>query len=646
MRPTHDSRSRTRTGLLTLLSGAGGAALCGVVSTSGVPWVAKLLLLTLAALIVPTASNLSGRILVATVTLFGTSLFVWCLPLDPHVLTHGVLLSLLVGALGGGATALAWRRGEIGSLVPKVAWVDALPVASGLLSLVQLRRVFLVSDVSSALRLTLEHWDNSSHLYITGLLRRFGRLQIFDPPSFDGSSWGFANYPSGFQSTIASVMDVMLGSAPSDPGSDLIAFWHADALLLALVSAGCVAAVTATLVARARPLVGMVAGAWAVALFLVGPGFFPLVDGHQNIPVCYLGVAAVFSAVLSADRVWRPREFAVTVGGVITAAGSWAPLGALAAVAALGIALPVSRARWAAPRAQIASCAAIAAIGVGALVAITAWATMGVSGNFLVTALGGVTTLDGGLQLQVAVATCVAWAGAVVLAFRTRRPALVRLAFVGIAAVGALLLYLLLAHQQIQAFGEMRYYAQKLGVSSVSVGLVFLTFGALYLAPASDTMKATPLQRRLVAVALIGSSAVAFGSPYLNPYFNQSAAPGVQATMAPPTSTAEGPLVAMLAASRTVSADTQVVALSPKLGPTTSALCTVALASVRGMYTNQASELITKVVMAAQAAEMASVAADLVTTNPRIVVVTDSTTQAEVSALVSADQRTRVLSYD
>ena len=634
--------------ILVLLCAAAGAAMCGFVVTSPVPWGVKVAILALGALMVPTAKHLSGRILWASVALFGSSLVVWLLPLRLLGQSQGMFLALVVGLLAGGSMGWAWRRGNVLSVAPEIAWLDVVPLASIAVSIVQLRRMLFVHDIPTALTMVIEHWDNSSHIYITRLLRESGQLQIFNGLSFDGTPWGFANYPSGYHATVASVMDVVTTPSGTDVMGELLGFWHVVALLLIVVAVGCVAAVTATPMARKRPWVGTVAGAWMLVLFFLGPAFFPIADGHQNIPMCFLGVCAVFSAVLAADRVWQPLEVGLAVAGVVAAAGAWAPLGALAGVAAVAVVLPFARDRWVGSRTTVTTCVVMVTTGAIALAAIAKWATSGVGGDVLLTAKGGVKTLDGGFQYFVAGALGLAWLTMIAVAWSERhRPGpRIRLVLAGLAPLGAQAIYLYSGHEQIRAIGELRYYVQKLGVSATIIALLYLVFCALYLAPPRDRVVATVSQRRWIGTLLIAISLFAFGTPIMNPYFPGSLAPGLGA-FGPATLASEGELLAtMLTASKDVPDDQHLVVLTPRLGPITGARYMVVLESVRGTYTDGSSELNNKSVLSTGSGDMVAVAAALVQANPHVTILTDSDSRPKILALIDPRVAGRVVAYE
>ncbi|MFZ2164506.1 MAG: hypothetical protein WAV45_03500 [Propionibacteriaceae bacterium] len=631
-----------------LLCAGVGAALCALVAVSPMPWWVKVAILALGALMVPTAKHLSGRILLASTTLFGSSLVVWLLPLRLLGLSHGMFLALVVGFLAGGSLGWAWRRGNLAAMAPEVAWLDAVPLASIAASIVQLRRMLFVHDLPTALTMVIEHWDNSSHIYITRLLRETGQLQIFNGLAFDGTPWGFANYPSGYHATVASVMDIVTSPSGTDVLGEVLGFWHVVGLLLIVVAVGCVAAVTATPLARQRPWVGFVAGTWMLVLFLLGPALFPVGDGHQNIPVCFLGMCAVFSAMLGADRVWQPREVGLAVAGVVAAAGAWAPLGALAGVAAVAIALPFARDRWVGSRTTVATCVAMVTTGAVALAAIAKWATSGVSGEVLFTAKGGVKTLDGGLQYFVVGALGLAWLTTIAVAWSERRQSgpRARLVILGLAPLGALAIYLYSGHEQIRAIGELRYYVQKVGVSATIIALLFLVFCALYLAPPRERVLTSVGQRRWIGALLVALSLFAFGTPIMNPYFPDALAPGLGA-FSPATLASEGDLLAaMLTASKDVPEDQHLVLLTPKLGPITGARYMVVLEAVRGTYTDGSSQLNNKSVLGTGSGDMIAVAAALVQANPHATILTDSESRGQILALVDASLAGRIVSYE
>lgn len=609
------------------------------------PWLLKFALIVLVALTIPTARHLSGRVLVLAAGFLGTSLPLWLIPVGAFGLTHGTLLAGAVGGLAGGFAARSWPGDGVRGLVPELRWIDALPLLAAGATAFYFRRPLLTGDIGNALSMTVVRWDNSSHVYLASLLHDTGRLQPFLGASFDGSGWGFADYPTGYHSAVATLLDLI-----SRPGatrsSELLSFWHAVALVLIVIVTGCVAAVTATPRARTRPLVALVVGAAVVSTFLFGPGFHAVADGHQNVPIALFGAAAVMSSMLSARTVWQPVHVGVAVAGVVTAIGAWAPIGALAGLGCLALVLPLAKSRWSAPRRAIVACVSLVAAGLVAVGLIYRWATSGVGGNFLVSANGGVSPVDGGLFFAVVVGVALATVAAAITAWigSPRDAEAMRLAVLGLVPLAAFGAYLVLANQQFKAFGELRYYSIKLGAVACVIGLLYLAFAALYLAPRLDPQRAgRPLVRVLTAALLAVSTVAMYGSVLATPYLSGGQAPGRAAQDVLASQGERDILTALMTAADKVPADNHAIVMSQAFGPLNCARYTVALLSIKGTYTQTGSDLVNALI---GDADMASAAAKLLAANPHVWVITDAATKSQLGTSLAPDLAGRVVAYD
>lgn len=642
-----DTSRRPGIPVLALAVGAVvGASALGLLSASRVgPWPIRVGVVLLVALALPLSRHLSGRLVAVGSIFFGTSLAWWAVPVSVAPLSHGVIQAASVGAVAGVVVTHRLASGRLLDLVPEVKALDVLPVIAAGATALFFRRPLLTQDVGNGLAMLVARWDNSSHAYLAGLMHDHGWLQPFLGASFDGTGWGFAEYPTGYHSAIASLMDLMVAPGSVDRGATLLAFWHAVALVLVMVVAGTVAALTATPIARQRPLAATVTGAALVAVFLFGPGFLPVADGHQNVPIAFFAFAMVCSAMLSAKRVWDPGAASVAVAGVVTAAGSWAPIGGLAALGGLALVFPLRWDRWKARRSdRLLSLVAIMA-GVAALLAIFRWATSGVTGSFLVSANGGVSPVPGNLLLTSAVA---AFATLVIGAFvqTIQRPAdglASRIAILGLVPMGAMAFYASLAHQQIAAFGELRYYAVKLGVVACVLACVYVAFATLVLAPALPTTDAkSGLVRTGSAVAVALALQTAFGPGIATPYLSGPLAPGSSAVASLSAQAEREVMMSILAATDTAPASSHVIVLSPKLGALNCARYTVALESMRGTYTLESSDIINRSILTG---EPATAAFALLRDKPTMWIVTDSSTRDQWRATLVPELSERLLTF-
>jgi hypothetical protein len=329
----------------------GVGVFCGVLALreqGHLTGLAGLVVAGLAALTLPTASHLSGRLLLTGTIVLGWNQVIWWTQLGID------RVSVLLAALVGGAVAVAAHqllgpRDPRRSVLPTVRWVDTLPCAVFLVGLVTVPGTFRHTRPALALADLLPGWDNVSHFGMFAMILRHGATVPDLPPPAGGGAWEGFSYPEGFHATVATLAQLTWPHDSWGSGELLVAYWSGSALVMLAGVTVLAAGLTSLPTLRERwevaaPLVGLLVGAYVFGLghVLVAWGFAGFVFS------CSLAGCAIFIALQ-----WTSiRQSAVLLalgGAVVGVAHGWILLLTLLVPVALTSVLPLSRARWAAP---------------------------------------------------------------------------------------------------------------------------------------------------------------------------------------------------------------------------------------------------------------------------------------------------------
>lgn len=324
--------------LTATAAGSAGAGTVIAARTSGVlvgyPALAVLLLVVLA---LPLSRHAGRRVFLAGCLLLGWQpvLWWWRLPVGgAGRVTWGS--ALLVGGLAAWVAAGPLRE-RARALVPTVSTVDVLLPATVVLGVWAVRPWFAVRTPAQAVSALWGGRDQASHLDMTLLVRTGGAVGQAQGPAPDGSSWASDNYPQSFHADVVALLEVLHGSAAGPWMTELVRYPPAVAILYVAAVTVLVAGVVAVPPLRRRPAVGIPAGGFVAAAFLVGEGRSVVLLGHEPFLLAVVMAGCVVLAVLHLGR--RPGPLPVAaVGAAVTGVAQGWPLLAGMVLAAL---LPV-----------------------------------------------------------------------------------------------------------------------------------------------------------------------------------------------------------------------------------------------------------------------------------------------------------------
>ncbi len=387
-------RASTSTAWAAILIAAGlVGGLTGVLRYAGVirGW-PTLVLCLLAVAAIPTARTLSGRLFANTVLLCGVIYLSWMVP-APGIGTHGgrVLVGLAM-LVTGFAVARFLRITDV-AFLPEVRGIDVctlvvVPVAAW----GSLQFWFKSNTLELAHGTLAAMWDNTSHYYIVSAMHEWQMITRAMPTPPDGSQNGFIDYPVGYHSVAATLMDLLLGNPSAITGPNAVSFLFVVGVM-AIIAYLIVAAGVASLPSvRDAGIWGRLSVGTAVSIMAFGPGFLAQANAQYNFFLAQALVAAAVIAAASSPRVFDRATAATLLSAVLVAGGAWLPLGLLAAV--LGAAVfffPLRREQWRAGWADRVL------VGVLALVVLVftaiplSWLVVSFTGEVFATATGGVS---------------------------------------------------------------------------------------------------------------------------------------------------------------------------------------------------------------------------------------------------------------
>lgn len=437
----------------------------------GAPALALGLLLALS---VPWSTCLSRRLLLAGAICLGWMPLLWWVRLPVgDVGRVGLTLALGSGALAGWVFAAPNVRNRAKRLVPRVAAVDAIPVAATLVALWATWPLITSPAGDRTLNLLMKSgWDHVAHLAMVMLIRTNGAIVPMLGPSPDGSIWASAHYPQHLHATLAALTEICCGTSVGDAATEVLRYGRSVALLQVLIAALLAAGVAQLPRLRRRPSVAWPVAAVVVGAFLFGPGS-ALANGYPNfvLACATVGLAALLATSMS--RGFGPLRIFALGGLVVATVHTWALLAPLAVVASSVGFVPFGRAPRPRTRTEAAAIWAALAATVGASVAVMPM--LASAGGSAILTLGGVPeysmsqlVLFGGAAIA---ATLAASARA-----QDRETALRGVALTAIPA-GGLLLLISLAAYQLATAGELSYYVGKVAVGVTLISVVVLATG-------------------------------------------------------------------------------------------------------------------------------------------------------------------------
>lgn len=304
--------------------GGAGVGVAGVVTAlrlSGVlAGVAALVLAAFLVVATPTARSLSQRLVVSGAALAAAVPALWWVELPVPGLRATVLLALSAGTLAG-YLASTGRRG-MRTLLPSTAAVDGVPLLAALAGLWVLRPWFTVRTAAGALQMLLTGWDWSAHTAMAlGVRSRGGTVDVWTAQT-TGETWKFTEYPQGFHTTVASLVELW-HPRPGAPGGELLLTAHAFGAVALLGTVLVVAALCALPSLRRRPGLALVSGSVVVAAMLLGPGAITHAEGFPNFVFAAALAACVPVMATWRDPAHRGRVLVCLVALVVAAAQAW-----------------------------------------------------------------------------------------------------------------------------------------------------------------------------------------------------------------------------------------------------------------------------------------------------------------------------------
>lgn len=471
---------RARQRAVAVAVGVGVAALVVTVRVGdvlhGPPALVLALVLTLAA---PTSRHLSRRVVYAASLLFGLVpvLWWWDVPWGA-VGRAGTLLAVGAGAL---ATTTLWEGTggaprRVRALVPRFCAGDVVVLGAVTATVWVTSSWLRVSTGAAALGALVPGWDNSAHFDMVQMLRRYGVTVDQLPLAPFGEHWKFVEYPQGYHAVVATVVELMASPGLGSPDAELVAYVHAEALVL-VAAAGMVAAGLCALPRlRHSPLVALPLTAFPVAALVTGPGGTAFTSGFPNFVVASTLTACIPLVATRMPRVMMPLQLAVIGSMLVGVAHTWVLLLVVALpAAALGL-VPAHRSRWRATRSQQVASALVVLATVGGLAHVLGILSALDPGKVLVTP-GAITTPDAGLFLAVTLGSA---ALCLLAGSRTRWSPIGWTA--AVPAAGLLAACSLALLQRSQG-GELSYYFWKLVAGVELVGVVVLAMAAATLLP-------------------------------------------------------------------------------------------------------------------------------------------------------------------
>ncbi|MBT2531851.1 hypothetical protein J7E83_06885 [Arthrobacter sp. ISL-48] len=291
--------------------------------------------MTLAALLVllvPTARNLSLRLLINGLLAMGFTPLTWWIPERIIGIDHGTLLLAACSGLVSWWIFSAKRVApRLRRLLPIARWIDAVPFLAGVLSAMSVGTMLAVRTSLDALSIMTSRWDYQSHFSIYYMVRSHGEVIPTIPLPPNGAPWGFSEYPQGFHALLATLSE-LVRPVQTSIDAELVSYINLQALVSVLTVFLVMAALCALPSVRRNPAVMAPAIAVAAGAWIFGPGSIPVYDGFANFYLaCGLATATVLLILVFHRRmpIWG---LAAVGAGIIGTANNWLLLLTLIAV--------------------------------------------------------------------------------------------------------------------------------------------------------------------------------------------------------------------------------------------------------------------------------------------------------------------------
>ncbi|MDR1214400.1 MAG: hypothetical protein LBK54_10025 [Propionibacteriaceae bacterium] len=289
--------------------------------------------LILAALWLPSAADLAGRVLRIGAWGLGFSVTLWLIPLPTWLPRAGLIVALVAGSLAGNLVR-RWRGGlarTLWCLRPPAPGYQVLALGGvALAGLVAYRKFLLATHLETAVDLLMRYWDHSSHFFMADIMRDRSQMIAQLGPAPDGSAYMFDEYPAAFQGNLALLMDLVRGSAPTGL-ADVPVFIQGLGLVMIGLAVLATAAVLTVLAGRLPAWGSLLIATIAGMTFVTGPGTIAVMEGHDNFPFALAMVVVAWAGAMGLRRLWSPDALSIALAGVVGATCTWTPLGVLAA---------------------------------------------------------------------------------------------------------------------------------------------------------------------------------------------------------------------------------------------------------------------------------------------------------------------------
>ncbi len=352
------------------------------------PW--ALVLFTVMLLLIPTARPLSRRILMTGTIALGWSTVLWWHPIGGDTVGRlTIVWALLAAGLAYWLLAGQNAGDRVRTLVPTVRPVDAVPLATLAMGVFVWWGYLRPGTASSAYGNLNRAWDFMSHYSMTHMVRVHGATINHLGAAPGGETWASREYPQGFHSAAASVMEVLHVPAVGSVNQELIAFSQAVGIMAIASSVLAVAAVSSLPAVRRGGPLAWALPTFAVSIFVLGPGSAMIAMGYPNLHMALGLTAATLVIAVIAVRPGRPLMLLALLGGVVGVATNWFLLLVVTLPALLVVGYRARRplleftSRW--RTAGVVAVVVAAALTLGT----TALQVLGVPTDYLLQAVGG-----------------------------------------------------------------------------------------------------------------------------------------------------------------------------------------------------------------------------------------------------------------
>jgi hypothetical protein len=447
----------------------------------------------------------ADRFLIAAAALLGwLPLLGWIPKLGSKVDVEGILLAVVVGiAVAAQLRARRTGRGSRERITP----AEATALAVGAAVSIWWAIPFLRQSVAGRLRmllpsggLTLQGWDNATHLDLLHLNIQLGSFVTVQPNSPAGVKYFGQEYPQGWHQMWAQWIRLWY-RAPSSSARSLVDMYTVALVVTAAVAVmlGCVAVAR---LCRDHTFASLVSMSVVAQLFAVGVMSISVYAGFPNIGLAVVAVAVAPSLLLR-PSLRPPATFFVVSGLMLVGVYNWWPLALLAAPTVAVATLRLWQYAGGKGRRAVAAAAIVlTALAMAAPIVLT----LHLGASHLLTN-GGIPQTPWWLVLAATLALIAAVAVRQVITHET----VISFVFGAPAIAGGLGVIALVAYElsstPVGGVAAVSYYGEKLGDVVAAASLVAL---ALLLADAMSRITPQLRQSRSRGV-LVGLAAVLAG---------------------------------------------------------------------------------------------------------------------------------------